>query len=78
VRRKKKKHLWTSSEDLQLLREVAVTRPFIGKYKEIPQKWSTVIENLPQQWPSDIKATRARFDVLLAKFSSDERRSLIR
>jgi hypothetical protein len=63
--------------DLELLREVSVSKPFRGKYREVPKNWETVVDNL--KWRTiSVKTARRRFELLLKKFRTDEGISLKR
>jgi len=65
----------TSAMDLELLREVSVSKPFRGKYREVPKNWETVVDNL--KWRTiSVKTARRRFELLLKKFRTDEGISL--
>jgi len=72
---KTKKHLFTSDEDLLLLREISCSRPFLGAYKEVPQKWIVSVSKLGGTF--DVNSVRRRFEKLLGKFKSEQKASLL-
>lgn len=68
---------FTSSEDMELLVEVAYSKPFLGSYKEVPKNWEKAYTNL--NWKRfSAAAIRRRILALREKFRAKDAASLKR